>query len=281
MVFKKRDLSNVLILCSAIVLVAVMQVCRFGSFGDNYSVWVFDVGQGDSIFIDADYDVLIDGGPSDAVIEKLTAILPFWQRDIDLIVNTHPHADHLTGLIEVIDRYLISEVWVSGQVYATRFADEFNQVAHSMRQLVWAGLGEELGDDISIEVIWPMSSLDGIALDDPNDGSIVLLVECYDVRILLTGDIGVEQELAIMNQVGDIDVLKVGHQGSATSSHADFLNSTNPEAAIISVGENDYGHPHEEVLDRLDQLGASVYRTDFHGDVRVICSEGGYQIKTY
>lgn len=257
-----------------------MQAHRYWSVGDEISIWVFDVGQGDAIFIDADQDVLIDGGPSDAIIEKLTQVLPFWDRTIDLVVNTHPHADHLTGLVSVLRRYAVDQIWQTGQAHQTSFSDAFNELAGNSVP-IQAGQRIEIDEAVTVEVLWPMRSLSGVRLEDPNDGSIVLLVECYDTRILLTGDIGIEQELSIIDRVGDIDVLKVAHQGSYTSSSLEFLQAVRPEVTIISVGENDYGHPHQEVLDRFTMMDMQIYRTDEDGDMRVICSRDGYAIKTY
>lgn len=277
----KKQFSSIVILSIVIVVMISIQAFQFWSWNDEVSIWVFDVGQGDSIFVDANVQVLIDGGPTDTVIEKLSIVMPFWDRSIDLIVNTHPHADHLTGLISVLRRYQIGEVWVSGQEYETSFSDAFNDSIDALSVMMTAGHSIELDQNVVIKVVWPITNLEGIHLDDPNDGSIVLLIECFETRILLTGDIGIEEELLIMDQIGDIDVLKVAHQGSATSSHIEFLEVTRPEVAIISVGENDYGHPHESVLNRFDQIGTQVYRTDLHGDVRIVCSEYGYEIKLY
>ena len=281
MKFTKKQLTSIAVLSVVTIIIISIQAFRFQSWGDEVSIWVFDVGQGDAVFIDADYQILIDGGPTDVIIEKLSMVMPFWDRSIDLIVNTHPHADHLTGLIDVLRRYLIGGVWVSGQEYKTSFSNEFDNSIEGLYSIVVAGDFIKLDRNVTVEVLWPISNLEGVYLDDPNDGSIVLLVECFETRMLLTGDIGVEEELAIMDQVGEIDVLKVAHQGSLTSSHIEFLNVTDPEVAIISVGENDYGHPHSEVLNRFDQIGAQIYRTDMYNDVRVVCSPEGYEIKLY
>ncbi|MBT3231043.1 MBL fold metallo-hydrolase [Candidatus Uhrbacteria bacterium] len=282
MVFKNKHVVSIAIFTALLIFVVSIQAFRYQSWwNDNVSIWVFDVGQGDAIFIDADQNILIDGGPSDVIIEKLSMVLPFWDRSIDYIVNTHPHADHLTGLIDVLNRYLIGEVWVSGQNYETSFHDAFSTSSEDLSSIIVAGHSVELSHDVVATVLWPMSSLDGVRLDDPNDGSIVMLVECFETRMLLTGDIGTNQELAIMERAGDINILKVGHQGGSTSSHIDFLNTIDPEVAIIAVGENDYGHPHAEVIDRLNQVDAEIYRTDLHGDVRIICSPEGYEIKLY
>ncbi len=281
MEFKNKRIISIAVLTFTLVIVVLIQSFRFQSWGDEVSVWVFDVGQGDAIFIDSDMQVLIDGGPSNVIVEKLSIVMPFWDRSIDLIVNTHPHADHLTGLIDVLDRYLVGSVWVSGQEYGTSFSNEFEDLIEGRDSTVLSGERLWIDEQVSIEVVWPVANLEGVQLDDPNDGSIVMLVECFETRILLTGDIGADQELAIMEYVGDIDILKVAHQGSYTSSHVDFLKAVDPEVAIISVGENDYGHPHDEVLNRLDQMNVQVYRTDLHGDIRVICSSEGYEIKLY
>lgn len=281
MVIKKQRIISIVVLSFLLIAALLVQAFKYWTQNNEVSIWVFDIGQGDSIFIDADVQVLIDGGPDSLVVERLSMILPFWDRSIDLIVNTHPHADHLTGLITILNRYLIGEVWVSGQIYETSFSEKFTNSIEGIDSIVSAGKKLWLDDDVTLEVIWPIADLENIRLDNPNDGSIVLLVECFDARILLTGDIGTDQELAIMNQVGDIDILKVGHQGSNTSSSIEFLDAVDPEVAIISVGENDYGHPHDEVLYRLNQVGSAIYRTDLHSDVRVICSKEGYEIKLY
>lgn len=277
----KKNLKVIISLAAVSIGLIAVQAFQYQDWNHTASVWVFDVGQGDSIFIDSDVQVLIDGGPDSIVIEKLTKILPFWDRSIDLIVNTHPHADHLTGLVEVLRRYLVEDVWLTGQIYKTSFSEVFHEAALDLSTVVSVGDSVTLAEGVSIKVVWPIVDLTGVELDDPNDGSIVLLVECYGTKILLTGDIGVNQELAIMDQVGDIDVLKVGHQGSLTSSDVEFLKTLNPEVAIISVGENDYGHPRPTVIRRLQEIDAAIYRTDQNGDVRIKCSEGGYSVKLY
>lgn len=267
---------------SVIIFVVFVQAVRYQSWWrDDVSIWVFDVGQGDSIFIDADVDVLIDGGPTDIVIEKLSLVLPFWDRSIDIILNTHPHADHLSGLINVLNRYQVGQVWISGQGYQTGASDTFANLSDQTQKVVTTGSSAELQEGVTLNVLRPRVSLEGKILDDPNDGSIVLLLTCFNSRILLTGDIGAEQEALIQNEIGNIDVLKVGHHGSQSASSFEFLNATDPEVAIISVGENNYGHPSHAVLDRLEAIDVDIYRTDINGDVRVICSEDGYQIEIY
>lgn len=240
--------------------------------GDTLTVWVFDVGQGDAIFIDApDMQILIDGGPSDQIIEKLTAVMPFYDRTIDLVINTHPHADHINGLVDVLERYEVGEVWVDGQEYGSEAFLAFEDLAaETYLRHVQNGEVVELGSGATLEVLWPLQDFDNQYLEDPNDGSIITLLEYQNFNMILTGDAGIEQESEIIDELDHIDVLKVGHHGSSTSSGRDFLQAITPDYAVISVGENNsHGHPHDIVLDRLRNISAEIIRTDLHGDVKI------------
>lgn len=251
---------------------------------DRLVVWVFDVGQGDAIFIDApDKQILIDGGDSDVIVEKLTAVMPFWDRSIDVVINTHPHADHVTGLTEVLERYAVEEVWVSGQEYNTDIFAYFEDMSeeYSEVKIVHAGDQVPLGRGALLEVLWPIESLEGEYLDDPNAGSIVTELQYGDTSMLLTGDIGVEEEESLLPWLGHVDVLRVGHQGSKTSSGKAFLESIQPDYSVISVGKNDYGHPHESVLYRFETLGTVLLRTDQDGDVRIVSDGGEPTVTTF
>ncbi|MFH1711787.1 MAG: MBL fold metallo-hydrolase [Patescibacteria group bacterium] len=274
--FFKQKGRAVLVLIALIIVTVVTQSAISGTSvasNEKLAVWIFDVGQGDAIFIDApEAQILIDGGPSSDILEKLSQIMPFWDRSIDVVINTHPHADHVTGLNYVLERYEVGEVWVSGQEYGTDVFAEFNRLADE--RLVAAGEEIDLGQSATLKIIWPEHHLDGVYLDDTNDGSIVTLLEYGETSVLLTGDIGVAQERELLDDLDHIDVLKVGHQGSLTSSSNEFLRDITPDYAIICVGENDYGHPDPIVLDRFDREGASILRTDLDGDVR-ITSDGG------
>jgi competence protein ComEC len=244
---------------------------------ETLEVWVFDVGQGDAIFINApEMQILIDGGGSSVILEKLTAVMPFWDRSIDLVVNTHPHADHYVGLISVLERYDVDEVWTTGLESRSEAFHYFKDLTES-ESSVFKGEVEDdysfdLGSGVMLEVIWPGDALDGQYFEDPNDASITTLLTYGDTTILLTGDIGVEQEVEILNELEHVDVLKVGHHGSRTSTSVDLLKAITPDYAIISLGENSYGHPHEVVLDRLNAFGSIILRTDLDGDVRIATS---------
>ncbi|MFH1632274.1 MAG: MBL fold metallo-hydrolase [bacterium] len=279
---KHRKELAALLVVFAITIIA--QAIAAGTWfeDDIVAVWVFDVGQGDSIFIDApEAQILIDGGPDGNVIEKLSAVMPFWDRSIDVVINSHPHADHVTGLVHVLERYFVSEVWWTGQDYGSEVYVYFEDLAQGSFTLVGAGEGIDLGAGATLTVLWPESNIDNELLDDPNAGSIVALLEYGDSTILLTGDVGTDEELAIVEQLGEVDVLKVGHQGSMTSSHIYFLEAISPEYSVISVGENDYGHPSPIVIDRLESVGSTVLRTDLDGDVRILTDGGEPSVSTW
>ena len=288
---RKHLLHGMIFFLLSIIVVSAWQLSRAHQWRqDDLTIWVFDVGQGDAIFIDGpEVQVLIDGGPSGVILEKLTAVLPFWDQKIDILVNTHPHADHVTGLVYVMDRYFIDDIYVSGQEYGTEIFGRFEQRAEE--KLLLAGDRIDLGGGAYLEVLWPESYLKGQRLDDPNMGSIVLALYYGEMSMLLTGDIGIEEELQLVcgdsppSQGGarggcrgevavEFDILKVGHQGSLTSTHPAFLEVIQPSYSIISVGENSYGHPSPIVLDRLEAIGSTILRTDINGDIR-IWSDGG------
>ncbi len=266
---------------SIILLIAVSLVAEAFFSGTwlhphRLAVWVFDVGQGDAIFIDAPgKQILIDGGPNDAILEKLASVLPPWDRRLDVIIATHPHADHVLGLDAVLENYQVDEVVDDGLVYNSAAALGFENLGGDTAVVASRGLSWDLGDGGVLKVIWPAAAAAGTFTDDVNDGSIVALLTYGQTTILLTGDAVVAQEEHFFADLPHVDVLKVGHHGSDTSSGPDLLKAITPNFALISVGvDNSYGHPSKIVLDRLHQVGAQVYRTDTDGDLRVL-SDGG------
>ncbi len=269
---------GILLICFVVGLfIQWFQAPEVYSKNETMTVWVFDVGQGDSILITSGSEqVLVDGGPSSSVLEKLEMAMPFWDREIELIVSTHPHADHVTGLNYVLDRYLVDRIWTTGQEYSTGVFKRFQEISNDI--IVKSGNKYYFKNGATLSVLWPNKSLEGQYLDDPNSGSIVLLLEYGDSSVLLTGDIGIKEEENILDNLPDIDVLKVAHQGSFTSTSIKFLEIARPEVAIISVGENDYGHPHGIILDRLTAIGANIFRTDQNGDISVILDKKGIKI---
>ncbi|MFH1315379.1 MAG: ComEC/Rec2 family competence protein [Candidatus Uhrbacteria bacterium] len=248
-------------------------------------VWFFDVGQGDAIFIQTqdNKQILIDGGPGEAVLSKLGAVMPFWDRSIDMIISTHPHSDHISGLIEVLDRYKVDQVVMTGVNYRSSYLDAFEDrvEAEGAEVIViddvidlWIGKDARKGVNSidSLTAVFPIESYRDQYIDEVNETSIVIELTYEETSILLTGDMYVEQEAEVLRNIStEIDVLKVPHQGSISSTSTQFLEALDLETAIITVGaDNSYGHPHPVVLQRLYDQGIEILRTDLDGDILLL-----------
>ena len=214
-------------------------------------VYFFDVGQGDAILVQTPdgRQILIDGGPNPtALLSELSAVLPFWDRSLDLVVLTHPDGDHLTGLLAVLDRYQVARVLDTSQTDTAPLAAAWRErlAKDSIpRTTAQRGMRIPLGD-VMLTVLHPSSKpLTGTASDE-NNNSIVLRIDYGPTSLLLTGDAESEAE-ADMIKAGlplQADVLKIGHHGSNGSSSAPFLMAVAPSEAVIQVGaDNTFGHP--------------------------------------
>lgn len=230
-----------------------------------------DVGQGDAIFIVTPHghQVLIDGGPEpDLLLRELGRRMPFWDHSLDLVILTHPHADHLTGLIPLPGRYDLGAVIDSGTNAPGLLWDAWTQALQARRGVrilkASAGMRIQLEPDVSMTVLNPGL----LPTADVENDSVVIRLACGQVSFLLTSDINADVERALLSSGRPLasTVLKVAHHGSASATMPAFLKAVNPQAAVISVGaDNRFGHPAPEVLDRL--AGCTVLRTDAHGTI--------------
>ena len=238
-----------------------------------------DVGQGDSAFIvtPSGRTVLIDGGPDgQRTCSLVDRFLPFWDRSIDVVVLTHPHADHLGGLLAVADRYDVGLVlcpFVTAE--SLLYAEWERRMAGPDVALRRATADQKLalGDGTTLEVLNPTAAASMKGPDADDNNSVVLRLSYGDVSVLFTADIGSEQEISLVHRVADLraNVLKVPHHGSNTSSCSRFLDAVGPDYAVVSVGaENAYGHPHEDVIGALVASGATVLTTSTSGTVEFI-----------
>lgn len=255
---------------------------------DKLEVVFFDVGQGDAIFIETpkNQQILIDGGPSSAVLEKLAKEMPFWDRTIDLIVLTHPEQDHITGLLDVLKRYQIKNILWTGVVRDTaEYKEWVDLIKKEKANIIIAKSGEKISffEKLSFLVLNPFDDWRGKELKDSNPTSIVLKLAFGETSFLFTGDItkSIEKELVLgpaeHKAQLDSDVLKVGHHGSKTSSSDDFIKQVSPEIAVIPAGKNNsYGHPHQQTLDTLAKYGIKIFRTDIDGDIKIISNGVSY-----
>ncbi len=238
------------------------------------AVTFLDVGQGDAVLIEgpAGQRILVDGGPSgEAAVAALGRRLPFYDRRLDLVVLSHPQADHLGGLPEVLARYDVAGVVdspIAPETAAYRAWRDAVRAEGAPRIEAARGQWVDLGGEARLQVLAPAPGRPPPG--DPNDASVVLKLTMGRVSLLLTGDIGADAEAALVQSGSDLRaaVLKVPHHGSDTSTSAEFVRRVQPLIDVISVAANNrYGLPSPQVLDRL--RGDLVLRTDRHGDITV------------
>ncbi len=252
--------------------------------GDILEVHFFNIGQGDSIFIETpdNKQILIDGGPDKTVLEKLNQTMPFYDRKIDLLILTHPDADHITGLVDVLDYYQIGHILTSGFETDTAVYRKWRELINEKSiplTIAQAGQKVILGKGIVLEILWPEQPLIGIK--NANNASVVGKLIYGQAEFLLTGDIekNIEGILLERNWNLESDILKVPHHGSKTSSSYNFIKAVNPKIAVILVGENNrYKHPHKDILERFNQM--AVFRTDTNGDIAIFTDGNAFEVKT-
>ncbi|MGD2065285.1 MAG: DNA internalization-related competence protein ComEC/Rec2 [Dehalococcoidia bacterium] len=248
---------------------------------DKLHVSFLDVGQGDAILIQtpSGKDILIDGGPDLQKISlELSEKLPFWDRTLDLVVCTQPQADHVTGLVDVLQRYKVKQVLEPGVSYNSSIYQEWLSVVEDKGieyNIARAGQEIDLGNGIELEVLNPPESLFEETSHDVDNNGVVLRLTWGKVGFLFTADIREEAEFELIGQRANLrsTVLKVAHHGSSTSTSRQFLAAVDPEVTVICVGAyNPFGHPSPEVVERLiDRLGEdNVYRTDEDGTIEFI-----------
>jgi len=238
-----------------------------------------DVGQGDAIFIESPTgtQLMIDGGPGGVVLRELSKVMPFYDRSIDMLVVSNPDKDHMAGFLDVLRSFKVAAVVEPGTVGASSdykallVETEREKATHVIAQ---RGQRFGLGGGVYFEVLFPDRDVSGL---DTNDGSIVGKLVYGNTAFLFPGDApsAIEEYLAHIDKEHlDVDVLKVGHHGSKTSTSEALLGFASPAFAVISAGrDNRYGHPHAEVLDRLKQFEVETLGTYERGTI-VMESDG-------
>lgn len=275
----RLGLLGLLIFVNWIVWLAVSEAATPGLRVD-----FLDVGQGDAILIRTPtrQNILVDGGPNDQVLTELGKTLPLWDRKINLVVATHLDADHITGLVTVLQRYQVDEVLTLPANNTTRISAAWQQALLSIPAVNYADATDDYQwGGVVWDTLWPLAGTDAQAQVSSNNNSIVAQLRYQETKLLLTGDIETATETSLQQLYPDLltSILKVAHHGSKSSSGADWLVAVQPRVAVIPVGRNSYGHPAPEVLQRLQVAGMDVYRTDRDGTIEVIFNDQGYSVR--
>lgn len=247
----------------------------------NLNIYFLDVGQGDSslIICPTGRVALIDSGPSSEII--LNHLRDLKIDRIDLIIASHAHADHITGMDEIIAQYKPRAFIDPGLSHTTTTYERMIDALVEYNINYYEGTSRQISlGDLIFTVMPPAEPL--INISELNNNSTVVRLDYYDFSVLYTGDIEKDRERSLLNRADnllDVNVLKIPHHGSSSSSSAIFVKATNPEVGIISCGENNtYNHPNDEVLSLYSNLDINIYRTDQHGTILVQTDGSDYTI---
>lgn len=285
---KKR--SNLTLVLAVFLIAVVMLGRQFkpsvssdGTTGAKTEIHFIDVGQGDaSLIVSGDNVALIDGGKQsagDAVVDYLTRN---GISDLDVVIATHPHEDHIGGLVDVLEAFDVESIYLSDEAMDTRIYEKFLDAIDAEGidpQFPDIGDTIPLGDsDAVFTVLAPGANSSETYGNDPNTWSLVMRLDAEGCSALFTGDTTaqveqdmIENEYSLLN----CNVLKVAHHGSRTASSQEFLEGVSPEFAVISYAKgNSYGLPDEEIFERLEPMGTQIFETAEDGTVVLTLSDG-------
>jgi competence protein ComEC len=261
-----------------------MLLCLFGyAFAGTLTLDMLDVGQGDSFLVTTPngQQILVDAGTSKSnVADTLTRM---GVKKLDLLIASHPHADHIGGMRDVVERFPVGGYLHSGDTHTTRTyrsLDEAIKSHHIEEKAAKAGQVFNLGDGATMKVLWPGTLRLNGTRSDLNSNSVVLRIDNGEDCMLLMGDAEEATESAILrHNFETCDLLKVAHHGSRHSSTQRFLDAVEPKIALISSGDgNRYKHPGEATVAKLHRMETEVYRTDLTGHVTVVSTGHGLEV---
>ena len=281
-----------------IFLIIIATSCFFIIIPSNLEINFIDVGQGDSMLICTSYHktILIDGGGSldkDSYDVGEKTLVPYLLnkniKKLDYIIVSHFDSDHVGGLLTVMEKLQVENAIISKQIEKSENYDEFKKIAREKRiKIIVVEKGDliKIDNDTKIQILWPKE--EQIRENALNNNSIVAKLTYKKFSILLTGDIEEIAERQIISEyreknILNATILKVAHHGSKTSSTKSFLEAVKPKISLIGVGKNNlFGHPNGEVIERLEKIGAKVYRTDEMGEISItVNKKGGIKVKRF
>ena len=295
-IFYKKTLSQkikkkaALIVLSVTLLIIIVQVFYPA---DNLKVNFINVGEGDCILIEAPnkINILIDGGgtPQSDFDVGSKIVIPYLRRkginEIDLLILTHPHLDHLEGLLPVLRELKVDMVLDSGLICDLPAYKEFISIIQKKGipyHKAKAGDNFIFSNNLEIFLLNPLYDSDFYCESDFNNASIVVKLFYKNTDFLFTGDIeeAAEKKLLVWQNILQSDILKVGHHGSSTSTNLEFLDKVDPSIAVITVGKNHFGHPSQKIIERLEDKNIQIYRTDEDGTIIIRTNGQEYWIRT-
>lgn len=277
-----------ILLCVAIFLGAnVLRVPKKDVLAVNF----LNVGQGDAILIQKDnFQILIDGGPNDSVLSSISELMPPMDRKIELVVLTHPHADHLVGINQILDRYEIGEIVGTGAIFSSSQYVQFlekiksKKIAFNVPQI---GDQREFAANANISFLWPGDQFTSQGVDNLNNTSLVSKVCYYSRCVLALGDLEKDGQQAMVEYYEEIgkletfksEIVKVPHHGSNNALYPRLYEIVVPKIAVVMAGkDNQFGHPHQSVIDYFNKVTIELFRTDTEGkSINFILTENGVE----
>jgi len=261
---------------SELLVIASLTLALLSFDNKKFKIIACDVGQGDAILsIYGKIQILIDGGPDSKVLDCLGKYIPYWDNTLELVILTHPDKDHFGGLIDVFERYEVLNYLKTKAINSSQDYQVLESIVGSKGIDTIYATDEfdiRLGK-IYLDILNPKDSSKAYIEDkDLNNSSIVLTLRFKNFEALLTGDIEIEgiNELIKEGKISEVEYIKIPHHGSKNNITSGLLRFSSPEVAVISVGENSYGHPNQEVLDLLQKYNISkTYVTSRDKDVIV------------
>ncbi|MDQ5954258.1 MAG: Lactamase protein [Patescibacteria group bacterium] len=247
---------------------------------DYLTFAMLNVGQGDALFIESPTgtQILIDGGPPRKILSRLSRVMPLFDKSIDAIIITNPDLDHIGGFLDVLKVYKVGKVYEAGTWNESKTYENLKNKIKEKNiptSLAKKGMRINLGGGAVLDILFPDRD---VSTWTTNDGSVVAKLSYGETSVMLTGDATSETEKLILGNNTildlDIDILKIAHHGSRTSTSDIFVEAVSPEYALISSdGGKKYGHPHKETLDILNSFGSKIFRTDLLGTI-IMKSDG-------
>ena len=271
----------------ALILLAIFLIAEIVRSPDKDAaqIYFFSVGQGDSELIQkGDYQILIDGGPDDSVLSELGKAMPLRDRNIEVLILTHPHADHLTGINQVLERYSVGKIYFNGVLYTSNTYLEFLSVVEKstiVAKSTTVGEKVQVFENGELTFLWPGEKFKGQTMENLNNTSEVVRFCYFSECALFLGDLETDSQKEMFSELDNqkieyrTPILKIAHHGSTNGTDQNTLDKIKPTYTIISVGaDNKFGHPHAATIDLLNKMNIKTYRTDRDGAIQFLLKEG-------